>query len=138
MKNKLKGLLMISLFGLILVGCSSSPSESSATNGSDEERLEVTFQNDSGDILADSSDFLDADVREQPVGNIAVEFVFKDESKVEEMTSEIAGDKLYFYYGKELISSPNVTAPMNTKYLVVEGDFNEEKAQEIVDRINNQ
>ncbi len=121
---------MVSL--LILIGCGSSSNSSENTHND----KEVYIENEGGERVASMSDFAEASITTKGGGQIAVVIEFEDANYVKEITEVSVGETMPIYLDNELISSPKVTMPIESSSIMVQGDLSEEKAQEIVDVIN--
>ncbi|AJD89772.1 hypothetical protein JMA_04550 [Jeotgalibacillus malaysiensis] len=119
---------------LILSGCAGTE-ESQSTD----ELQEVTVKSEGDEILAETADFEKAEIRyEEDTGLMQLEMYMKDQQMMEEMFGERMGQEIHFYYGDELISSPNLLVPIEGESFTLAGDFDEETAEQIVEAIAQQ
>ncbi|WP_404407095.1 hypothetical protein [Jeotgalibacillus malaysiensis] len=129
---KFFGLLLAAI--LILSGCS-SPEESHSS----EDSKEVTVKSEDDETLAVTTDFEKAEIRhEEDTGLFQLVMYMKDQSMMEDMFEERIGQEVHFYYGDELISSPNLMMPIEGNSFTLLGDFDEETAEQIVETIEQQ
>lgn len=123
-------LILSSVFTLLLTGCNTSNSK---------ETREITIQNEDGEVLATTPDFESAQLRNDENHELyIIEATFKDENKLEELTTANAGKVIQIYLGEELISSATISKPFSGKAFIIEGGYTDELAVEFVNVINSQ
>ncbi|GAA0339528.1 hypothetical protein GCM10008967_32340 [Bacillus carboniphilus] len=123
-------LILSSIFTLLLTGCNTSNSK---------ETREITIQNEDGEVLATTPDFESAQLRNDENHELyIIEATFKDENKLEELTTANAGKVIQIYLGEELISSATISKPFSGQAFIIEGGYTDELAVEFVNVINSQ
>lgn len=129
---KFPGFLITAM--LILSGCTGAE-ESQSTD----ELQEVIVKSENDEILAETTDFEKAEILyEEDTGLMQLEMYMKNQQMMEEIFAERMGQEIHFYYGDELISSPNLLVPIEGESFTLAGDFDEETAEKIVKAIEQQ
>lgn len=136
----MKGILVF-LFSIILL---STIVACGAEEGSTEETIPqagngIFLKDQEGNVLASIDDFVSGSaemVYEQGIRMQAIEFQFKDASKLEEITNSHLHSQVHFYFGEDRLASPVISNVITDGNVVIDGGFSVELAEELVEEIN--
>ncbi|PKR76828.1 hypothetical protein CEY16_13510 [Halalkalibacillus sediminis] len=125
------------LIGLASLLMMAACDDSESISASGEEELYIATED--GEKLATEEDFERTSVEQierdgESIVTISIEFRRAD--KLYRMTSDHIGEVTHVYYGDKIISSPKVHDTIESKSVMIEGDFTKEEAEIIVESVN--